>query len=952
MGYSRKSMCVQFFRVSAGILLLLWSYEGNHSGILGLSGSGLFERRMSVPLEDVSRGQSFSSESENIRQILRIIEQHYVQRERLNQHKLVTSGFAALRKIFGSNIELPQKGFENAGNFNDSRTKVFLCSSKEKKSIQFCNPTQNKSADLMFSAKQLEDKIYVRVGNKVFYSSQNQLPGLRYVENFSRVISAEIARVSNVPLANVTYVFLNGMLDELDPHSSFLNLEEYRDLRGGTRGQFGGVGLVIDEIQDLPVVREIVPNSPAHMAGIKPGDILLRVGSRFASFSPVDTTMKDMRELTLDAPTAVWLYRPSSKRVYRVYISREEIPTRSVETRVVVNRPDVLHLRVNGFSNHTAEDIFAAYELAVKNSKTKLKLFILDLRGNPGGLLDQAIQVSDLFIKTGKIVSTRSRFDEQVEQASRGQKIDLPLVALVNSSSASASEIVVGALRDHGRALIVGERTFGKGSVQSLFELPGGTALKLTIAHYFTPSGRSIQSTGIEPHVRVGLLQVKNDGIFMSGSSESDREEQLAFHLDNPEMSQAPSKDLAEAGIPLVWSSAQQRLDKIDGLDNLNFSYPTFENMDSLTDLKIDSVTRVALALSDSLMMNHESIELGNVALENASRETQLQENILLKETLKKEWGSDKKKNALVNSLLENYFAEPISAKISIGPSVHEISSLAPLVPEKVRPVINELRNFAHLPFQSETDLNTCCASETYVFQVNENALEASGTAATGFVSMRLDDARDGAAVWAPANMTRKSEQGVWKGNFKMPLIFRTYLSSLGQQDAHKAVNFMLKSNLSKSGIAIGSLPISVPNMTKKPDEIPVFVSLTQFINKQNAGSTTDQVKIQVRIPGETLSKSEKFELILIPLVDFRAGIRSQKIPLEFMSTGDLRGEWEINLKKKLTKGLDFDGIVGGILQSNKGEILAKWPLFFVKNGKVETIVARNSYAETDKKDE
>ncbi len=952
MDHSRKYICVQFFRVSAGILLLLWPYEGNRTGILGLSGSGIFERRMSVPLEDVSRGQSFSSESENIRQILRIIEQHYVQRERLNQNKLVTSGFVALRKNYGANIELSQTGFENSGNFNDSRTKVFLCSSKGKKSITFCNTSPSKSADLMLSAKQLEDKIYVRVGNKVFYSSQSQLPGLRFVENFSRVVSAEVSRVSNVPLAKVTYVFLNGMLDELDPHSSFLNSEEYRDLRDGTRGQFGGVGLVIDEIQDLPVVREIVPNSPAHMAGIEPGDILLRVGARFASFSPVDTTMKDMRELTVDAPTALWLFRPSSKRVFRVYISREEIPTRSVETRVVVNRPDVLHLRVNGFSNHTAEDIFAAYELAVKNSKTKLKLFILDLRGNPGGLLDQAIQVSDLFIKSGKIVSTRSRFDEQVEQASRGQKIDLPLVALVNSSSASASEIVVGALRDHGRALIIGERTFGKGSVQSLFELPGGTALKLTIAHYFTPSGRSIQSTGIEPHVRVGLLQVKNDGIFMSGSSESDREEQLAFHLDNPEMSQLPNKDLAEAGIPVVWSSAQQRLDKIDGLDNLNFSYPTFENMDSLTDLKIDSVTRVALALSDSLMMSHDSIELGNSALENAAKVTQQQENILLKDALKKEWTTEKKKNTLLNSLLESYFAEPIAAKISIGPSVHEISNSNPMVPEKVRPVLNELRSFAHLPFQKESDLNTCCASERYVFQVNETAFEASGTAATGFVSMRLEDARDGAAVWAPASLTRKSEHEVWKGHFKMPHLFRTYLSSLGQQESNNLVNFMFKSKLSKTGISIGSLPISVPNMTKKLEELPVFVSLTQFINRQNAGSTTDQIKIQIRIPGETLLKSEKFELVLIPLVDYRAGIRSQKIPLQFMSTGDLRGEWELNLKKNQSKGLEFDGIVGGVLQSSKGEILAKWPLFFVKNGKVETIVARNSYAETDKKDE
>jgi carboxyl-terminal processing protease len=395
---------------------------------------------------------------------------------------------------------------------------------------------------------------------------------------------------------------VNDLLESLDPHSSFLSPSEYDDLRGGTRGQFGGVGVVINDFHGMPFVREIVPNSPAQMAGIEPNDVLLRLGKSNVAFYGMEPALSLIRSSTRIGPVAAWFYRPRSSRVYQSFISRDEVQASSVEERTITGAPDVLHVRVTSFSSRTSQEIYDVYMNALRRRSGSLRAMVLDLRGNPGGLLDQAVQVADLFLAEGKIVVTKSRYDVQTEYASVNQLINLPLIVLINSSSASASEIVAGALKDARRALIIGERSFGKGSVQSLFEIAGAGALKLTIAHYFTPSGNSIQNTGVDPDVGVRLVQIKDKLIWAAGSSERRRESDLVFHLDNPSRNaaSAPEKVTKAAfedaqSVDWVWSSTSDDLSELGFLGQLNFTYPNYENTDHVTSTDDDSYVRVAL---------------------------------------------------------------------------------------------------------------------------------------------------------------------------------------------------------------------------------------------------------------------------------------------------------------------------------------------------------------------
>lgn len=400
----------------------------------------------------------------------------------------------------------------------------------------------------------------------------------------------------------------NEILKGLDPHSAFLSPQEYQELRGGTRGQFGGVGVVINDFQGLPFVREIVPNSPAQMAGIEPNDILLRIGDVAASFKGIEAALALIREKTLSGPLAAWFFRPRSRRVYKAFVSREEVPTASCEERTIIGAPDVLHVRVTGFSSRTSQEIYDIYLRALRREKGALKAMILDLRGNPGGLLDQAVQVSDLFLSEGKIVITKSRYESQTELASTSQLISLPLTVLVNASSASASEIVAAALKDAGRALVIGEQTFGKGSVQSLFEISQMGALKLTIAHYFAPSGVSIQNRGVTPHIVTSLAQIKEGSLWIAGSSERRRESGLLHHLEAPNGDGHVQRMLPQiAAGSHVWAFAKDELSALGPFGELSFGYPNFENTDKVVDPSSDSFVRVAL----SMIRASESAESG-----------------------------------------------------------------------------------------------------------------------------------------------------------------------------------------------------------------------------------------------------------------------------------------------------------------------------------------------------
>lgn len=293
---------------------------------------------------------------------------------------------------------------------------------------------------------------------------------------------------------------LNSMLAELDAHSALLSPEAYRELRQGTEGSFGGLGVLVGIRDNLLTVIKPLPRSPALRAGIKRKDRILGIDGLFTYGYSLDELIEYMRG---DPGTDVnlSLLREGAHAPSELVLKREVIHVDSVTVHEIDREGlKVLHLTVENFASRTSREVLSA----VKKFRAKHKVMhglILDLRANPGGLLDQAVQVADLFLQDGVIVTTKGR-REEVETADTGfDEVGFPVSVLIDGDSASASEIVAGALQDHGRAIVIGQPSFGKGSVQTIFELPGERALKLTIARYFTPLGRSIQNVGIIPDV-------------------------------------------------------------------------------------------------------------------------------------------------------------------------------------------------------------------------------------------------------------------------------------------------------------------------------------------------------------------------------------------------------------------------------------------------------------------
>jgi carboxyl-terminal processing protease len=919
--------------------------------------------KIEVPVEDVHNALLITRETENVRQVLRIVDMHYVQRERLSVVRMLRGGFDALAKELSLDVEFSEKSTDLLQN-RHGKMLVSLCPAQAIRFV-FCKAaafnkettarvefTENvqlaaKESSLKGSGLEMpplqRSSPLVRVGQRIFYSPRSPDSGFRFVESFSRPLLHEISKQTSVPAEKILHTFVNGMLDELDPHTSFLNSDEYLDLRRGTRGQFGGVGLVIDEVFDLALVREIVPNSPAQMAGIEPGDVILRVGELVTAFQSVDTVVKEIRQATGDGPTPVWLFRPSSKRVFRVFLTREEIPTRSVESRMVAGRSDVLFVRVTGFSSRTAEDIYAAYEEAQLLTRKKLKLFVLDLRGNPGGLLDQAVQVANLFTHSGKIVSTKSRYDEQIELANQGQKIDLPLVVLVNSSSASASEIVAGALKDQGRGLIVGERTFGKGSVQSLFELGGGAALKLTMAYYFTPSGRSIQSLGVDPHVWVKLVEIKDNALWMSGASEPEREEDLALHLENPleerHLSQAESRFGEETG-PVVWAHTTNYFGGLGALDSINFSYPSFENAQSSTDPRFDPVARIGLVAADEMffssgspVLNDERIKQVAAALQKREVNTFRASASLLRLPAKR----DAEKSMTLAQTFEEFFLPGAEAKIARMPQMpSEIPSpLGPqnLVLEPVKPQVNSWGKRVLMVVHHDESLRTgCCRSETYAFALAPEAVASQGkTEVSTLVGMRLEDTKESPVVWAPA-LLRREKGGVWHGQFHLPEIFRSYLSKLNQ-DGGAFVSFYVKGNVSAQGLCLGTLPLErLAEETKSLKKGRPFVLIHPQEGKAFKNPLEHQYKIKLTLADVQGSDSD-YELVMIPLVDSSVRLANSVVPLRRNERNSLQGEFEVNVSTSAPLVSGFGGVIAAVLRNKQGGIAGKWPVLYFYDG-------------------
>lgn len=320
---------------------------------------------------------------------------------------------------------------------------------------------------------------------------------------------------------------INGMLTSLDPHSSYLNPEAAADMQTQTKGEFGGIGIEVTMENELVKVISPIDDTPGSRAGILAGDFISEINGEQVQGLSLQQAVEKMRG-AVGTAIKLTIIRQGADKPIELSVVREIIAIRAVKSRV---EGDVGYLRVISFTEKTYDDLEAAInKIKAEVPGDKLKGYVLDLRLNPGGLLDQAIYVSDAFLERGEVVSTRSRNPDDTRRfnATAGDLTDgKPLVVLVNGGSASASEIVAGALQDLRRATVLGTRSFGKGSVQTIIPMGDRGSLRLTTALYYTPSGKSIQGTGIEPDIKVEQPLPEN----LQGRVRSEGESSLPGHI-------------------------------------------------------------------------------------------------------------------------------------------------------------------------------------------------------------------------------------------------------------------------------------------------------------------------------------------------------------------------------------------------------------------------------------
>ena len=344
---------------------------------------------------------------------------------------------------------------------------------------------------------------------------------------FERLKSSYVEKVDDKTLMENA---IRGMLSGLDPHSSYLDADEYKDLKIGTTGEFGGLGIQVGMDEGFITVISPIDDTPAFRAGIKAGDTIIRIDNTLVKGLTLNEAVKLMRGKP-GTKITLTIMRKKSPEPKLFTITRDIIQVKSVKQQLLDQ--DYAYVRISTFQTQTAKHLDNALnELADKN-KAPLKGLILDLRNNPGGVLNAAADVADMFIEKGLLVYTKGRIEQSYTEfkAHTGDKLKgAPIVVLINGGSASASEIVAGALQDHKRAVIMGSKSFGKGSVQTIQELPNGGAVKFTTARYFTPSGRSIQAEGIEPDIKLQNLSMSD----AKKSSTMIKEADLARHISNP----------------------------------------------------------------------------------------------------------------------------------------------------------------------------------------------------------------------------------------------------------------------------------------------------------------------------------------------------------------------------------------------------------------------------------
>jgi carboxyl-terminal processing protease len=352
-------------------------------------------------------------------------------------------------------------------------------------------------------------------------------------ELFQKVLHfVEANYVDPVKNKDLIYGAIKGMLETLDPHSNFLPPDVFKDMKIDTTGKFGGLGIEIGMKDSILTVISPIEDTPAWKAGLKPNDRIVKIDNESTKGLTLVEAVSKMRGKS-GTKVVLSVYRDGWEKIRDVPITRDVIKIQSVKSEPL--ETGYGYVRLTSFNESAAEDVKKAINALQK--KGKLKGLVFDLRNNPGGLLDQAVDVSSLFIDNGVVVSTigRNHDQKEVKYARKGDAFkDFPVAILVNSSTASAAEIVSGALQDHHRAIIMGQPTFGKGSVQTVIELGPDMGLKLTIARYYTPSGRSIQDKGVQPDV---LLDEYDPKLLADAKRKGEvfRERDLKGHMMNPD---------------------------------------------------------------------------------------------------------------------------------------------------------------------------------------------------------------------------------------------------------------------------------------------------------------------------------------------------------------------------------------------------------------------------------
>jgi len=362
-------------------------------------------------------------------------------------------------------------------------------------------------------------------------NQQQETETYKNLETFANVLDLlQQHYIDEINSRGILIGAINGMLTSLDPHSSYLSAEDYKELQDDTKGSFSGIGIEITVRDNVLTVVSPIVGTPAYEKGVKAGDQIIKINGQYTKDMTLADAIKQLRGNRGDKVT-ISINRKGFQELQDIELVRDVIPHYSVVSIEI--EPGLLYVQITNFQATTTRDFRKALQKAMK--KQPIKGLLLDLRNNPGGLLDQAVKVADVVIDKGIIVSTRGRDADQdmIFEAHKGtKKYDFPMIVLVNGGSASASEIVAGALQDHNRALILGTQTFGKGSVQTIVPLPDGAGLRMTTARYYTPSGESIQATGITPDMVIPLEENKemNEG---GEPRHRIREKDLPHHFEN-----------------------------------------------------------------------------------------------------------------------------------------------------------------------------------------------------------------------------------------------------------------------------------------------------------------------------------------------------------------------------------------------------------------------------------